>query len=794
VGAPGQFRFDAKTGVGQQDTVTKFVNGQQRPVTLADYRSFQASQPQQRAPQGTPATQFGGLLTPNQFSSARQELGVGETDFDRFFKRQGQDILFKTTGLGGTTALKPNEFTELRQRLGVGQDNFDVFFRRDGNDIFFKPDALFGKSLPQFKADTGQVTTGAFKATSKTATEAFSSDVLTGPEVLIPDETGTPQNMNAFVDSIGQLYERAKTDLQKQFEEERARIKTDLESKIDQLGTKAKRFESLNQEFGIKEKFSQMEELSLQIEQRMAEYGQAANILEDQTIPVGLLRGQQAALQRQGAVEIGLMQGTLSALQGNFMIANDLIDRSLAVEFEPLEQQIAATFDFLGLNERDLLREESKQLNAVEKTLQERQRVLEEKKQEKQFIKDLMFQLAEIGGDPQLIDFNAPLQDNLAVFAKEAERFRAAERKFEIEQAKALSGKQLITDAFGKPVGTFDQLTGETTTFGADGYVSSIGPVTAYGSYDEEGNEVWAPGLDIDLAVGDEIYSPVSGVVSDVLDESETGGFGNQVKVIDENGNELWFSHLQAAGVTVGQEIKAGQFLATGGNSGTVIPINGGDGSHLDLTIRSENGTMIRNGMKFMTAHEVERYVNEMSQQAGVSQPSGNVFDQFDFDVDKGVGGQDEKEVAKQQKSLANAMDAVEVINKLETHPGFESAVGFKTGGSLLEPLPFIDNPIPGTKAADFVSEVTRLKAILSADRIEILRGLGAMSERELAVVTDSATSLDRNMSEEAFKTELGRIKDVMNRVINRAQSGETVGTGAQPVTGDSLDDFLNSL
>lgn len=111
-----------------------------------------------------------------------------------------------------------------------------------------------------------------------------------------------------------------------------------------------------------------------------------------------------------------------------------------------------------------------------------------------------------------------------------------------------------------------------------------LGQVTGYGS------PLWQHGLDIDLQKGDPVPAPVSGTVEFV---GERGGFGNQVRIRDANGNSHWLSHLDSADVRPGQQITAGQIVGKGGNTGRTIPGKGGDGSHLDYTVVDARGGYI---------------------------------------------------------------------------------------------------------------------------------------------------------------------------------------------------------
>lgn len=113
----------------------------------------------------------------------------------------------------------------------------------------------------------------------------------------------------------------------------------------------------------------------------------------------------------------------------------------------------------------------------------------------------------------------------------------------------------------------------------------SLGSITGI-----DGSSYWKHGLDIDLQIGQPVPTPEAGVVTFV---GTNGGFGNQVKIRTAKGNEIWLSHLDGADVKVGQNVERGQFIGRGGNSGSTIKGKGGDGSHLDLTIKRPDGSFI---------------------------------------------------------------------------------------------------------------------------------------------------------------------------------------------------------
>lgn len=144
----------------------------------------------------------------------------------------------------------------------------------------------------------------------------------------------------------------------------------------------------------------------------------------------------------------------------------------------------------------------------------------------------------------------------------------------------------------GTTTGTSTISSSSTSTSVSSGnWLATIGngQITAYGS---NANPY---GLDVDGKIGDNIISPVSGTV---IFAGENSGWGNQVKIRTANREEYWFSHMSQTAVKVGDTITAGTNLGYVGNTGNVIAGAGGDGSHVDITVKKSNGS-------YYTAKEV---------------------------------------------------------------------------------------------------------------------------------------------------------------------------------------------
>ncbi len=158
---------------------------------------------------------------------------------------------------------------------------------------------------------------------------------------------------------------------------------------------------------------------------------------------------------------------------------------------------------------------------------------------------------------------------------------------------------------------------GEGAILNADGemgdYITNLGTITS----DENGSPLWKWGLDIANDPNTPIYAPSDGSVSEILENDS--GFGNQVKIKLEDGQEIWFSHLNETKLSVGDEIRTGSLVGLMGNTGAVMGAGGeelsedqrleGRGTHVDITMKDRNGN-------FLTPKQVQDFLPK--QQAAV--------------------------------------------------------------------------------------------------------------------------------------------------------------------------------
>lgn len=145
-----------------------------------------------------------------------------------------------------------------------------------------------------------------------------------------------------------------------------------------------------------------------------------------------------------------------------------------------------------------------------------------------------------------------------------------------------------------------------------------------------------------------------------------------------------------------------------------------------------------------------------------------------------GAGG------GRAERNANLAADGVALIDDLLKHPGFGGAVGAKGPSSMFG---YWDEPAGGTDAAGFAAKLERLRSLTTLPNLEMMRGLGAMSEKEMELVRASAGALSRNISEAEFRRELERMRPVLEKAAKAINFGASVGVPeAQGQTFDAPD------
>jgi len=130
------------------------------------------------------------------------------------------------------------------------------------------------------------------------------------------------------------------------------------------------------------------------------------------------------------------------------------------------------------------------------------------------------------------------------------------------------------------------------------------------------------------------------------------------------------------------------------------------------------------------------------------------------------------KEDAQKQGVVASFDSALDTLNRIATHPGKSSAVGF--GGTTA-------SMIPGTNAAGFASQLETFKAQVFLPQVQNLKGMGALSDAEGKRLTAAIGALDQKMKPAEFDSQLTIIKNDLNKARARVTGGAAPETPSAP-------------
>lgn len=126
----------------------------------------------------------------------------------------------------------------------------------------------------------------------------------------------------------------------------------------------------------------------------------------------------------------------------------------------------------------------------------------------------------------------------------------------------------------------------------------------------------------------------------------------------------------------------------------------------------------------------------------------------------------------KKQADIAAADQMLNVINAIKMHPGRETGTGMS---SILDPR----NYMYGTNAYDFKSALKQLEGKTFLEAYQILRGGGAITEKEGAQATNAMARLQTAQSDEAFLSGLNELEDIVKGARDRKLSGSAAESSA---------------
>lgn len=294
---------------------------------------------------------------------------VGKDIFDASTNQKIANPTVLATQYKGATEVNapsqiPTGATKILNPAGLQGLNESQIFRQ-GADIYKLPsvissDKITGGAAPTIKPVEPSFTdTAPYVAGLDTTTKGLESLVNTA---LAP----TPQE--AKITPITSKI----TELTGQFEQK----PVDYQAELDK--------------YGFKTNVQDLQNLNTQIASVKAQYDKFSVGQEGRTASASSIYGRQALAQRQAAVELGGLSSIAQALQGNVQMAQNIADKTIAIKYEPVEQEIANQKFQLEQVYEQLSRDEKKKADALKITLDERQILIDEQKTKDADINKLM--------------------------------------------------------------------------------------------------------------------------------------------------------------------------------------------------------------------------------------------------------------------------------------------------------------------------------------------------------------------------------------------------------------------
>ena len=249
-------------------------------------------------------------------------------------------------------------------------------------------------------------------ASSKVTPTVSASSVGGSTSPVIPPTTSTNDQYNqtqSFVNGLQTYNDTALKEIDARIaslnstktpaESNSTALLDQLKSATDKLGGVGARTQQLEAAAGIPEDIQRLKDINLQIASRNAEFNRASVSEEGKLAPQFVIDQNKNYIARQQAVEIGALTSVSQALQGNIKLSQDTVDRTVSLEFQPVQNEIEALKYYIEQNKDTLSREDKKKAETLQIALDERTRLLTEAKDNRTAVLNIAGEVAKNGGD-----------------------------------------------------------------------------------------------------------------------------------------------------------------------------------------------------------------------------------------------------------------------------------------------------------------------------------------------------------------------------------------------------------
>lgn len=556
---------------------------------------------------------------------------------------------------------------------------------------------------------------------------------------------------------------------------------------IPQLQGQSQELATQKKALGVDTMRTNLQNLNNQILQKQAELSQqdvalaqGLQNIEDQTIPMEFITGQQLSLEKRTNLakavktsQINMLNASALAAQGNIALANDLAQEAVDLKFAPMKEMYTTLQAQLQAIQPMLNAEEKRVASQQAAMVDVQKKLLDIKADQQKNISSLLLQSQANGIDPQ-------------TYTKALNAYNRGASDLEIASIigpyggkEYLANRDIIDYARGTIYNATNQLTvdngftldlfkkGIASTESSNNY-KAIGPVTstgdkAYGKYQVMGANI--PSWTLEAGLGK--MTPQQFLNSPEAQEKvfefqamkNYGKYGNWDDVAS-----VWFSGRPLSGNT----------SSDGYNT---VP-------EYVAKVRKAMGVPAQpTALSMVTNPTAELWGKEYQKNGDINK----VPKQFQT-MALAYANQNVQNTQQQRDLQGYYQLASELLNA----PGKAAAVGAGFKKSVVSLLPFVGpEAIPGTKRADFEAKFNQLKDSLAMSNLDKLKGV--MSDKDIQFLRNVGTSLSLDMSETTFDSELKKVTNLLQEKLLRSGGNLLGGTVTDTYYQTMVNQFNNT-
>ncbi len=252
----------------------------------------------------------------------------------------------------------------------------------------------------------------------------------TVPFTLPPAPTSPSYDWAAFP-SLDILFSQPKTAT----ETRQDALSEEFAIKSGKLATRAAAQAQAENTAGVGQASAALDETMAQIQTLDAEALAAQNRSEDRLAPTFAIRGEQAQIDRQRAVQRSGLAAVALARQGKLSAAQREADRAVEIEFGQLQAEANYLQQAIENNAAKLEREDKKRAEVMQVALQERQRLLDEEKANKEAVNKVLMIAAQFNAPAAVLNQITSARDMAGAIAAAGTYLQDPKAKYELESA-----------------------------------------------------------------------------------------------------------------------------------------------------------------------------------------------------------------------------------------------------------------------------------------------------------------------------------------------------------------------